>query len=112
MRVAILALGLLVGTACDLGLTSGCDFRDATLASPEPRCQERSGLSSAAFTAACKGLQGKTVKGGCDTETSVGGCDVGAQGDGTRVVDWYYSPKTAADVQAECDGDGGKVVQP
>lgn len=112
MRLILLALSLLTASACDFGLASGCDLRNATLASPEPRCQERSGLSSAAFGAFCDGLGGEKVKGGCDTEGIVAGCDIGAQGDGTRVIDWYYAPTTEDEVADNCADDEGEVVQP
>ncbi len=112
MRLAFVALSLLLASACDFGLSSGCDFRDATLASPEPRCQERSGLSSAAFGAMCDGLGGETVKDGCDTTDAIVGCDIGSQGDGTKVIDWYYDPKTREEAEADCADDEGELVEP
>jgi len=92
------------------GTKVGCDFRESGANGPEPRCQERSGLSSALFGNFCELLEGDNVSGGCPEDGIVAGCDIGAQGDGTRVIDWYYAPKTREDVEAECED--GDVVDP
>jgi hypothetical protein len=87
----------------------GCDFREAPDGRQEDRCQERRGFQAlGAFGATCDGLGGETIDGGCPTEDIVAGCDLGGDGD---VIDWYYPPKTRADVEAECEGEG-EVIDP
>ncbi len=103
---------LLALAGCDFGVVVGCDFRADSVNGPEPRCQERSGLSSAIFGEFCEALEGEQVKGGCpEPELIVAGCDIGAQGDGTRVIDWFYPPTTRDEVVADC-ADEGTVVDP
>jgi hypothetical protein len=89
-----------------VGNAVGCDFRNGSVNGPEDRCQERSGLSSSTFAASCDALSGETVDGGCPRDGSVGECDLGTQGDGTDVIDVYYSPMTAEEAEAECGDDG------
>ena len=95
--------------ACDIGATTGCDFRKDSVNGPEPRCQERSGLQGGeTFAATCSALSGEALDGGCPVEGIVAGCALQAD---ESVIDWYYAPKTVADVEADCANEG-EVVQP
>ncbi|MBK7859197.1 MAG: hypothetical protein IPJ65_11365 [Archangiaceae bacterium] len=70
------------------------------------RCQERlNTLDAVAFKATCKAAQGVDGDGACPDADKVGGCDLGKQGDGSPVHDWYYAPKTRADAMSECGSD-------
>jgi hypothetical protein len=75
----------------------GCDVREIDGGlnnSPEDRCQERTGVQSIGFDAACAG------QGGCDRADRVFGYVIGPD-----VVDWYYPPTTIDEAEAECGGD-------
>jgi hypothetical protein len=90
--------------ACD-GVVVGCDFRGDSVNGPEPRCQERSQLGAFGFAESCGVAGGEALEGGCPTEGIVAGCNIGAQGDGSPVIDWYYAPETVESVQIECGND-------
>ena len=100
-RVVLLTLVLaptILTTACAEAV--GCDFRniDGGLNNgAEPRCQERSGVQTIGFDAACAGLGGEASTDGCPREGIVFGCVVGPD-----VVDWYYAPTTLDDAASEC----------
>ena len=57
------------------------------------------------FKGACEVSQGKTSDGVCPREGVVGGCFLGNQGDGSKVNDWYYAPKTVEEVKRDCGSD-------
>ena len=98
-----------VDLALPLGGTTGCDFREDSVNGPEPRCQERNGVQGGdTFASVCKGLEGEAIDGGCPDAGKILGCQL--QGDGT-VIDWYYAPKTVAEVEMDCANEG-TVVQP
>ena len=86
-----------------------CDFR-----TDDNRCQDRSGLQAAnpiAFEATCEAAAGSYLSDGCPREGVVAGCDITSPGSSGRVIDWYYAPTTAADVELACEGEG-EVVPP
>lgn len=95
--------------------TNGCDFQPK-----KNRCQERRTLptSTTVWEATCKAIpDSRWAAGGCPTASRIGGCDVSEAAN--PIVDWYYTPtdanasiKTAADVMAQCQTDGGKYVAP
>lgn len=108
MRPLLFALPLLAGCGA-LDSATGCDFREAAT-SPEPRCQERTGLQATGFDVTCEGIGGVAVDGGCPTEGIVAGCDITAAGTSGEVIDWYYAPETVETVTADCTG-GGTVIE-
>jgi hypothetical protein len=114
LRLALLVASAVTLTACGaIGGSSSCDFRTSGANGAEPRCQERVGtLTTEAFKAACKVAQGVSADGACPRTGSVGGCFIGAQGDGSKVNDWYYAPMTADDVKSECSKDGATFLTP
>lgn len=110
--LSIAAVSALVAApfGCGIGGTTSCDFRDGSVNGAEPRCQERSGIqASSTFKALCESLQGKAIDGPCPGDIVLG-CDI-SEGEGS-VVDWYYAPKTADDVKADCASDHGEIVNP
>ena len=94
-----------------VGGNYACELRPA-----EPQCTDWRNLIGVATTeeAVCKTLimTGSTWKPNekCPAAGSVGGCQtdttVGLQ------TNWFYSPRTEADVRAECTSDGTKFVSP
>lgn len=93
--------------------SSACDFRGGSVNGPEPRCQERvETISAEAFKGACGVAGGQSTTGTCPRAGSVGGCEIGTQGDGSKVNDWYYAPKTREEVQTECSRDSAKFLEP
>lgn len=109
MRILLLvaAVGL---AGCGLAPSAACDFRKS---SGSARCQERlNSISSAAFKATCSAAQGVASDGACPRDGVVGGCDLGQQGDGSQINDWYYAPKTLADAKSDCAGDKGTFLTP
>lgn len=106
-RVLVVAVSAVVLSGCGvLGGSSACDFRQGSVNGPEPRCQERvNTISAEAFKGACKVAGGISSDGTCPREGVVAGCMIGVQGDGSKVNDWYYAPKTRADVMSECGSD-------
>jgi hypothetical protein len=115
-RSLLLALGLgaaSLSSACGVEGAVGCDFREGGANGAEDRCQERSGLGAPVFSAACETLQGTVVEGGCPREGIVVGCQVGEEGDGTPVIDWYYAPMTREEVETQkCLGSREELVEP
>ncbi len=118
MRILILTVCLAFLTACPSSgeSTYHCDFRTATTGQ-EDRCQERSvdalvgATSEQSFLDTCDTSQGVSSSGPCGTDGIVGGCLYDDNGGLETVTDWYYTPMTLADVEAECAGEG-TVVQP
>lgn len=89
----------------------GCDFRAAS--TTEPRCQERTSslpTSEAAYKATCQAAQGTFVADGCPRTEVAGGCDITAAASGEDVVDLYYAPMSAADVEAKCMAESATFV--
>jgi hypothetical protein len=93
--------------ACVVGVTTSCDFRD----SGELRCQERNGLQGgSAFGSTCSAVGGVEASGECpDADQIVGGCRLGGAVSG-EVIDWYYAPATAEEIQEICVDDDGEYV--
>lgn len=106
-RILFFAACTLVLSGCGVfGGSSACDFREGSSNGPEPRCQERvDTISAEVFKGACTAAGGKPSDGTCPREGVVAGCMIGVQGDGSKVNDWYYAPKTRADVMNECGSD-------
>ena len=103
-RVLVVAVSAVVLSGCGIfSASSACDFREAAGSSAEPRCQERlNTVSAEAFKAACGVSGGKASDGTCPRAGVVAGCMIGVQGDGSKVNDWFYAPKTRSDVMSEC----------
>ena len=99
-RFLLAAFGAVVLSGCGaFGGSSFCDFRQGSSNGPEPRCQERvNTISAEVFKGACTAAGGMPSSGTCPREGVVAGCFIGTQGDGSKVNDWYYAPKTRADV--------------
>ncbi len=98
-------LSVVMAAGCFGDDTIACDFR-----AESDRCQDRSGTQAAsplAFEATCEAAAGDYLDGPCPRSGIVGGCDI----DDGDVIDWYYAPKTLADVEFACEGDG-EVVPP
>lgn len=93
------------GALSALGGYAACDFRKGSLNGAENRCQERHGVSASAFKGACSAAGGMSSDGRCPSAGVVGGCNLGTQGDGTEVLDWYYSPDTAVTTKSNCGSD-------
>jgi hypothetical protein len=103
VSVMVLASAMALG-GCLGGNTIACDFRAA-----HERCQDRSGVQAAnplAFQGTCEAAGGAYLDEACPRDGIVGGCDMG-DGD---VIDWYYAPRTEADVASECEGEGTVVA--
>jgi hypothetical protein len=99
-------LGLFALAHCGSG-DAHCDFQ----AKGQARCQERLGTVAAfAFKQTCSASLGDSGDGPCPRENIVAGCDIGTQGDGSHVTDWYYSPKTMSDVVSACMSDQGTLL--
>lgn len=112
-RILISALACFVLSGCGILASSSCDFRDGGANGSEPRCQERvDSLAAEAFKATCGVAQGASANGKCPRTGAVGGCEIGTQGDGSKVNDWYYPPKTRAEVEMECMRDNAKFLEP
>lgn len=105
-RLLLVAAMAVVVQGCGLLGSGACDFRDGSANGPENRCQERvQTVSAEPFKAACTALGAKPSDGTCPRQGVVGGCFIGAQGDGSKVNDWYYAPLTREDVMRECGSD-------
>jgi hypothetical protein len=112
--VSVFALVAVLGiSAC--GLTGGdysCDLRPKN-----PQCTDWRGLIGPSVTqeALCKTLNtaggaGVFASIQCPSVGSVGGCQTNS-GAGLQ-TNWFYAPRTAADVQAECSKDKTTFVAP
>jgi hypothetical protein len=91
-------------TACGDSIY-GCDFSMTS----EARCQERTSslpTGEAAFKTLCETGQGTYLADGCPKTGIVGGCDITATGSAEDVIDWYYAPKTEAEVRMTCETEG------
>jgi hypothetical protein len=96
---ALFATLLCLG-ACQLSPSAFCDLRG----SGEARCQERlNSVSAETFKGTCGTADGgRAADGACPREDRVGGCDLGKQGDGSTLHDWYYPPETRETVLQHC----------
>jgi hypothetical protein len=100
-------VALLLG-GCQLFPTASCDFRPV-----EPRCQEKQDTPAAeVFKGTCAGAMFHAADGHCPKEGQVGGCNLGAQGDGSTVIDWYYAPETASGIEVKCGNASHLFVGP
>lgn len=103
---AMAAVGAAAVGASSCGGASGCDFRGGSLNGAEPRCQEvRGGIlaMSGTYEQACKSSGGSYLASGCPSQGVVAGCEQKTNNaDGSTAIDWYYAPKTSAEVQADC----------
>ena len=118
MNLPILPVALVVTfwlSACG-GLTGGdfaCDLRPA-----DPQCTDWRSLLGPAVTqqALCKTLNSAggggtwTAQQRCPSQGSVGGCQTNT-GAGLQ-TNWFYAPRTEAEVRAECTSDGTTFVSP
>lgn len=113
MRLAVVSLLMVVASSCGLaGGNYSCDLRPKS-----PQCTDWRDLVGPAVTqeALCKtlsttgeGVWGPNMK--CPATDSVGGCqtDTGV----SKQTNWFYPPRTEADVRDECTKDGTKFVPP
>lgn len=108
MFAALAALGgtCLLFSGCGAGGGFvGCDFRNATKGNAEPRCQDANGLvaTTGTYQSTCTASGGVFQAGGCPTAGIVAGCEQKTNNaDGSTAIDWYYAPKTSAEVQTSC----------
>jgi hypothetical protein len=111
--VPVLMVALLSGCGALLGGDYACDLRTA-----DPQCTDWRGLVGPAVTqeAVCATLNTAGGKGTwkpnekCPAEGSVGGCQTNS-GVGKQ-TNWFYAPKTEAEVRTECMDDGTTFVTP
>lgn len=115
LRLSLIAGAIAVAVGCGGTNTYHCDFNNSE--DPEPRCQERSNdlpgggqVTAETYKETCEVAQGDGGDGPCPVAGQVAGCDYGQSGAETA-VDWYYEPKTLADVEADCEGEG-EVIMP
>ena len=114
MKRSLTALCLLALPAALSGCTDNvyaCDFRDPM--KTEQRCQERTTslpTSELPFQGTCEAAQGTFLTDGCPRVDVVGGCDITSAGSGEDVVNIYYYPMTAADVEQICMTEGSTFV--
>jgi len=111
---SVFALASVLGIS-SCGLTGGdysCDLRPK-----DPQCTDWRGLIGPSLTqeALCKTLNtaggaGTFASTQCPSVGSVGGCQTNT-GAGLQ-TNWFYAPRTAADVQAECSKDKTTFVTP
>lgn len=107
--LATISLGL-AATACGDSIYA-CDFRDPM--KTEQRCQERTSnlpVNETAFEGTCETAQGTFLTDGCPRTDVVGGCDITSGPSGENVVNIYYAPMTAADVEQICMTEGSTFV--
>ncbi|MFO0595249.1 MAG: hypothetical protein U0228_08090 [Myxococcaceae bacterium] len=117
MRVPSLVVVLVflsLSSACGLGGGNySCDFRPKS-----PQCTDWRDLIGPAVTqqALCKTLNASAGEGAwtanmkCPATDSVGGCQTNT-GAGKQ-TNWFYAPRTEADVKSECASDGTTFVTP
>jgi hypothetical protein len=95
-------------SACNLAPSAWCDMRPR-----EARCQERlHSVSAETFKGTCATAMDKAGDGECPKTDQVGGCDLGKQGDGSTVRDWYYPPMTLDQVMEQCSTTGVVFLDP
>jgi len=102
----IMTLGL-AASACGENIYA-CDIRP-----DEDRCQERTTslpASEQAFKGTCEASQSTFLTDGCPRDGAVGGCDITTTGSGENVVNIYYAPKTASEVEQICMDEGSTFV--
>ena len=105
MRTIIVAVLSISAVGC----SAYCDFRPNN----KTRCQERLNTFAAfEFKQVCTTAKGTSGDGACPRDGVIGGCFEGAQGDGSKVNDWYYSPQTVDDAKAACASDNGTWLDP
>lgn len=111
--LTLVAVSVLSGCGSLLGGDYACDLRPA-----DPQCTDWRGLVGPAVTqeAVCATLR-EAKNGGswkpnekCPAQGSVGGCQTNS-GVG-RQTNWFYAPKTEAEVRTECTNDGTTFVTP
>ncbi|MFN7130814.1 MAG: hypothetical protein ACK4N5_01950 [Myxococcales bacterium] len=99
-----------IGELIGADASSHCDLRNATVAGPTPRCQERVNTRkepAELFKQTCNGIGGKPGDGPCPREGIIGGCFISKQGDGSDINDWYYPPRTVEEGKKACADDNG-----
>jgi len=107
-RLAVLAVALSSLTAAigcgGVDSTVACDFRSGGLNGVEPRCQEWiNSLAATTFEQTCNTAKGKYINGQCPRDGIVAGCEQKTgNADGSRTIDWYYSPETETSIKAGC----------
>jgi len=108
VRALLVTAALLALAGCGgvdpLSGTVSCDFRAGSLNGPEPRCQEwQNSLVATTFESTCNIAKGKYAAGQCPRDGIVAGCQQKTDNaDNSITIDWYYAPKTEANVQSEC----------
>ncbi|MDP2275333.1 MAG: hypothetical protein Q8N23_29625 [Archangium sp.] len=110
---AVAVLSVFSGCGALLGGDYSCDLRPA-----DAQCTDWRGLVGPAVTqeAVCAtlnsaGAGGKwTANAKCPATDSVGGCQTDS-GVGKQ-TNWFYPPKTEAEVRKECMDDGTTFVSP
>ena len=104
--LATLATLGLAAAGCGAGPTGSCDFRNGSVNGAEPRCQEWIGgvvTVTGTYEATCTTVKGLYRSGECPRDGIVAGCEQKTNNaDGSRTIDWYYAPKTAADIMSSC----------
>lgn len=111
--LAIVALAVLPGCGALLGGDYACDLRPG-----DAQCTDWRGLVGPAVTqeGVCNTLIASKMSGSwkpnekCPAAGSVGGCQTDS-GVGKQ-TNWFYAPRTEADVRAECADDGTTFVSP
>lgn len=97
----------LVLSACSVVPSAFCDLRPTG----EARCQERlNSVSGETFKGTCATAMGLSGDGECPKADQVGGCDLGMQGDGATLHDWYYPPTTPAEIMTLCANAGASFL--
>ena len=112
MSAVLLSVALALSACGSLVGDYSCDLRPKN-----PQCTDWRNLIGPTVTqeALCKTLN-TAGSGGifasvkCQSEGSVGGCQTNT-GAGLQ-TNWFYAPRTAADVQAECTKDKTTFVAP
>lgn len=106
MQLTVFAFGLALLLAGCGGATTSCDFRNGSVNGAEPRCQEWQNSivgPTGTYKTTCGIAQGEYRDSECPRDGIVAGCEQNANNaDGSKVIDWYYAPKTAEVVMSEC----------
>jgi hypothetical protein len=104
-------IGFVLCSCQALAPSAHCDFRQA--GDGDARCQER--LNSVAvevFKGTCGSGRGIASDGPCPVDDRVGGCEFEGEGDGSKLNDWYYPPRTQAEAVQICASAGGTYLDP